>query len=905
MSGEEALGYKPSKYQEKIFDFIVHGNGNCVISACAGSGKTSTCIASLKLIDKKRKCLFLAFNKSIASEISNKLNGVENVDVRTSHSLGLAIIKDNVNNPIEIDEYKYRTYIKSNIIELTDDEELKEIKKRKLTSIIDNVSQLVDLSRLNMCQTSKEIRCIADKYGIPILFDEDKIVEKVLYWGLSVLDRIDYTDMLWFPIELSMNTSKFKKDFIFIDECQDQSLLSIELFLKCFKRGTRFVAVGDEKQCQPKGTKILLSNGQEKNIEDLKVGDKLVSYNVKSSCKFKGYYSSEESYKRNNIYADEVTEIESHIADKIIKIKTQNGFVSAYTPEHICYSRFNINECFGKYVLYIMVDKRGYYRIGITQLFKNGGTHFGLSNRMVVEKCNRAWILDIYDNDHDARVNEILYSMKYQIPQIIFNVDHVNSNKNVKGMKYGYEDIDYIYKELGDLTPNVKKCLEEFHRDFNFPFHILNDNTYRHSKYHISEIRACNLFPKYMEVGTFLGETRNRTHGLRRPNNKEYRLSYDVIDKIEYEYSKPVYSINVSGNNNYVADKILTHNCINAFAGASEEAFKFMCDYKNTVVFELPVCYRCPRKVIALAKDFTTNIIERDGVDEGNIIYGNSLLNVQEGDMVLCRTKSPLLLAYTMLISNGIKCYIAGREYEQKLKKTISKIKEEQLNKDLKDVGLFAMLYDELFNERNNIMRKTGLDYRDATLSPYIRDIYDIIKSLEVISNDITTKEELMARLEEVFKEDVDSVVLSTIHKSKGLEANNVHILCKSSMPMKSAKKDWEIASEENLIYVAYTRAKKTLTFISEKEIKPFGAIDNPDAILEELELIENVVCKLLDKEPINQADKVQLSRFNISSGLTKIELNIIDENKVELGSVKNFNNIDDSDLLNELEELM
>lgn len=593
MSGEEALGYKPSKYQEKIFDFIVHGNGNCVISACAGSGKTSTCIASLKLIDKKRKCLFLAFNKSIASEISNKLNGVENVDVRTSHSLGLAIIKDNIDNHIEIDEYKYRTYIKSNIIELSEDDELKETKKRKLTSIIDNVSQLVDLSRLNMCQTSKEIRCIADKYGIPILFDEDKIVEKVLYWGLSVLDRIDYTDMLWFPIELSMNTSKFKKDFIFIDECQDQSLLSIELFLKCFKRGSRFISVGDENQA------------------------------------------------------------------------------------------------------------------------------------------------------------------------------------------------------------------------------------------------------------------------------------------------------------------------INQFCGASEEAFKFMCDYKNTVVFELPVCHRCPRKVIALAKDFTTNIIERDGVDEGNIIYGNSLLNVQEGDMVLCRTKSPLLLAYTMLISNGIKCYIAGREYEQKLKKTISKIKEEQLNKDLKDVGLFAMLYDELFNERNNIMRKTGLDYRDATLSPYIRDIYDIIKSLEVISNDITTKEELMSRLEEVFKEDVDSVVLSTIHKSKGLEANNVHILCKSSMPMKSAKKDWEIASEENLIYVAYTRAKKTLTFISENEIKPFGAIDNPDAILEELELIENVVCKLLDKEPINQADKVQLSRFNISSGLTKIDLNIIDENKVELGSVKNFNNIDDSDLLSELEELM
>ena len=39
MTRKKDLGYTPSPYQEKIFDFVQHGHGNAVISALAGSGK--------------------------------------------------------------------------------------------------------------------------------------------------------------------------------------------------------------------------------------------------------------------------------------------------------------------------------------------------------------------------------------------------------------------------------------------------------------------------------------------------------------------------------------------------------------------------------------------------------------------------------------------------------------------------------------------------------------------------------------------------------------------------------------------------------------------------------------------------------------------------------------------------
>ena len=41
-------------------------------------------------------------------------------------------------------------------------------------------------------------------------------------------------------------------------------------------------------------------------------------------------------------------------------------------------------------------------------------------------------------------------------------------------------------------------------------------------------------------------------------------------------------------------------------------------------------------------------------------------------------------------------------------------------------------------------------------------------------------------------------------------------------MPSKSAKQDWEIAQEKNLIYVAYTRAKKKLSFVDETGFENF-----------------------------------------------------------------------------------
>jgi ATP-dependent exoDNAse (exonuclease V) beta subunit len=68
-------------------------------------------------------------------------------------------------------------------------------------------------------------------------------------------------------------------------------------------------------------------------------------------------------------------------------------------------------------------------------------------------------------------------------------------------------------------------------------------------------------------------------------------------------------------------------------------------------------------------------------------------------------------------------------------------------------------------------------------------------------------------------------------------------------MPSKTAEKDWEKQQEQNLIYVAYTRAKNTLGFIDEKGFEKFDLTST--ATINELERIEGLLKLILEKKSV------------------------------------------------------
>ena len=238
------LGYTPSSYQMDIFNFVLHGIGNAVIKARAGSGKTSTLVTAMKLIDKKKKCLFLAFNVSIKDELSKKLVDYPNCVVKTVHGLGFDIIRCNTNDKVEVNENKYITYLNQNHSTLSEIE----IAPARWEIYSRNIINLLNFSRLNMAQSAREIQRIADKQSINIEFDEIDMVMKLMSYGKQNITSVDFTDMIWLPVECNMINKIHKYDWIFNDEVQDYSITYLHLLKKCQGRGCRILSCGDEYQ---------------------------------------------------------------------------------------------------------------------------------------------------------------------------------------------------------------------------------------------------------------------------------------------------------------------------------------------------------------------------------------------------------------------------------------------------------------------------------------------------------------------------------------------------------------------------------------------------------------------------------------------------------------------------------
>jgi DNA helicase II / ATP-dependent DNA helicase PcrA len=73
----------------------------------------------------------------------------------------------------------------------------------------------------------------------------------------------------------------------------------------------------------------------------------------------------------------------------------------------------------------------------------------------------------------------------------------------------------------------------------------------------------------------------------------------------------------------------------------------------------------------------------------------------------------------------------------------------------------------------------------------------------------------LIAYIEQIFSDGNSAINLCTVHRAKGLEADRVWIIDPSSMPQVwKGQKAWQKAQEDNLIYVALTRAKKELFIV-------------------------------------------------------------------------------------------
>ncbi len=263
---------------------------------------------------------------------------------------------------------------------------------------------------------------------------------------------------------------------------------------------------------------------------------------------------------------------------------------------------------------------------------------------------------------------------------------------------------------------------------------------------------------------------------------------------------------------------------IYGFRGADSGALDRLKAELKAKELGLTVTYRCGTNIVARAKRLVPDFEAGPANPPGEImtIDGKDLLELaQPGDFLLSRKNAPLATWCLKFLRAGRAARIEGKDVAAGLKAIVRRWKPRSVQALLDNIGNWRD------REVEKLTPKAGRPEADERIAQ-IRDQAEILLAL---CDGMASPGELMTRLETLFGDSEDdprpAIVCSSIHRSKGLEAERVFILQNTLYPqaaifvkrdkMSSAEataRAREIVEEQNLEYVAITRAKNKLVWV-------------------------------------------------------------------------------------------
>lgn len=254
--------FTPSDYQKAIRACLFDTSDHILISALAGTGKTSTLVWLVhELADagltKKQRIVYMAFNTSIADELNEKLRGT-GVPALTTHSFGFRLLKSVFGNSLNVTKRDGDIFIRlvcdDNGFDYSskgfkDARQTDEYKLRsgvlEMVGYIKNWAIFPERSADGFAFTAEQrerIRGFIDMYEIEppddCPFENEEWAELLVDWACRVtamaiplpgegLVEVSFDDMLYLPLALNLSLPYF--DLILTDESQDFNACQVEL----------------------------------------------------------------------------------------------------------------------------------------------------------------------------------------------------------------------------------------------------------------------------------------------------------------------------------------------------------------------------------------------------------------------------------------------------------------------------------------------------------------------------------------------------------------------------------------------------------------------------------------------------------------------------------------------------
>lgn len=265
------------------------------------------------------------------------------------------------------------------------------------------------------------------------------------------------------------------------------------------------------------------------------------------------------------------------------------------------------------------------------------------------------------------------------------------------------------------------------------------------------------------------------------------------------------------------------NQAIYGFAGADVSACSRMAETlvnspRKCLQFPLTYTHRCGKKIVEYCQQIVPEFKYFPDAPEGKVSYSTEskfLDQVQQGDMVVCRTNAPLFTYCLKLMQQGRKFKTTCKDFFEDIIYLIKSFAATSMAE--LDTALEAW-------KEQQLDRCTG---SRSEMSVIIEDKYQAIQyGMKVC----TTPDQLLYRLREVFgseegdedanrkpRQSPDSIYLTSIHQAKGLEENTVWWAQYDLVPHPKAR---IIEQERNLKWVASTRAINHLVLVKSEKTK-------------------------------------------------------------------------------------
>ncbi len=274
------------------------------------------------------------------------------------------------------------------------------------------------------------------------------------------------------------------------------------------------------------------------------------------------------------------------------------------------------------------------------------------------------------------------------------------------------------------------------------------------------------------------------------------------------------------------------------FAGAKPDSIDSIIHTMQAEVLPLRTCYRCGSNIVELANQLDGQLIAA-GNHEGTvkvIASEDYLTQLQPKDAVIGRTTARLIKDCLKVLQTGKRAIVLGKNIGESISGIITKIEARRISRGmpalLPNLSNFIELLDQHMLEQTKIINETRKKNPELAVSE-LQDKVDTAKAFyeayvtkcmdadERRETDPECEYERTPRdfkryIKGLFTDDENESIIQfmTAHRSKGLEFERVFIIGTEEFPHPKAKSDQQQHQEQNIMYVAITRAINDLYFI-------------------------------------------------------------------------------------------